>query len=264
MPLPETWYPLAIYFHLQNLEEEVRKRITEQSRRVGQLPDTTVKQIWMLRGSWITFVPRINGAEFNPKFHEIAWYEDIQEVPFRFRLGREQAGLIVGGTIDVCTEGNLLVAQLPISLMVRDPFQPVPTAERDPDKWVSGSARMFETIFASYAHKDHDVVENCAAAYKALGIHMYIDSESLRAGEAWHPALLQLIDRSDVFQLYWSAAAKQSHPVENEWRHALTQRGIKGETFVRGLYWTKPMPEPPAELSARETLNKSGLRARIG
>jgi hypothetical protein len=95
-----------------------------------------------------------------------------------------------------------LVAQLPISLVVRDPLQSVPTAESDPDNRVSGGTRMFETIFASYAHKDHAVVENCAAAYKALGIHMYIDSESLRAGESWHPALLQLIDRSDVFQLY--------------------------------------------------------------
>jgi hypothetical protein len=43
-PLPEIWYPLSIYLHLQANEEQVRQRISEQQRQVGRSFDAAAKQ----------------------------------------------------------------------------------------------------------------------------------------------------------------------------------------------------------------------------
>jgi hypothetical protein len=68
------------------------------------------------------------------------------------------------------------------------------------------------------------------------------DIETLRSGEKWNPALLAMIERANIFQLYWSPAAKRSRYVEQEWRHALKQ---EKNHFIRPLYWKVPMPQPP-------------------
>jgi len=91
-----------------------------------------------------------------------------------------------------------------------------------------------------------EIVEMIGRAYRALGMTFLRDVEILRSGEEWNPALLKLIETADIFQLYWSEAARISGYVEQEWRHALAQGK---QRFIRPLYWKKPMPEPPRELS---------------
>jgi hypothetical protein len=68
----------------------------------------------------------------------------------------------------------------------------------------------------------------------------------MRSGEKWAPALLQLIDESEIFQLLWSKAAKQSAYVRQEWQYAL---GLHRGFFIRPVYWDIPMPPPPRELA---------------
>jgi len=58
--------------------------------------------------------------------------------------------------------------------------------------------------------------------------------------------LLDLIDKSEIFQLLWSKAAKRSHNVRKEWEHAL---GLHRDFFIGPAYWEKPMPAPPRELA---------------
>ena len=84
-------------------------------------------------------------------------------------------------------------------------------------------------------------------AYKALGNEYLRDVNTLRSGEEWNPALLKLIDESEIFQLLWSEAARQSPYVRQEWQHAL---GLSRRQFIRPVYWKKPMPSRPPELSA--------------
>ena len=70
--------------------------------------------------------------------------------------------------------------------------------------------------------------------------------KKLRSGEAFDPALLQMIEMADIFQLCWSKAAKDSRYVTREWRHALGQK--RSDPFIRPTYWEKPMPDAPSEL----------------
>lgn len=87
----------------------------------------------------------------------------------------------------------------------------------------------------------------CRNVYKALGLTVHIDVDSLRSGQIFSHALMRLIDASDVFQLFWSARASQSAYVRQEWEYALAHS--KGEGFIRPVYWEKPMEAPSQALS---------------
>ena len=66
--------------------------------------------------------------------------------------------------------------------------------------------------------------------------------------ERWSEQLLAMIERADVFQLFWSENAAASKSVEKEWRHA-QKLGQEAQRFIRPVYWTQPMPLPPPELA---------------
>jgi hypothetical protein len=241
-PLTGLWYPLTLYLHVAAMRDEVRRRMDARGRRLGVPLDEVTARLTLIRGTWLTLTPRCDGVTFNPASQEVAWYEDVQEVAFRFYVSPEVAGQLLSGSIEACTAEGLPIARLGLSLRVRG------AESTEEEAWATVETEMFRSIFASYAHVDGAIVRRCAAAYRALGIEMFIDRDSLLAGQAWHPALLSLVDQADVFQLYWSEPAKLSAEVEKEWRHALTQRGAKGERFIRGVFWTTPMPKPPEAL----------------
>jgi hypothetical protein len=106
-------------------------------------------------------------------------------------------------------------------------------------------ASPYQAIFASYAHEDADIVERLKVAYNVLGMDFLRDVDELRSGEAWEPALLAMIERADIFQLYWSDAASRSQAVKREWDYALKQ---DKRNFLRPVYWKAPMPHPPKAL----------------
>jgi TIR domain/von Willebrand factor type A domain len=247
-PSTDIWYFLLVLLHLRRLENEVRQRLGRKSKQSGQRFDSTTTETWVNRGIWLALTPRVDGVEFNPITHEVAWYEDIQEVEFRFRAPGSLAGETRIGSVDIQSSG-LPIAQIPIAIRLRR-LEAVGQSQNDPDGWVDHQGSLPNAIFASYSHADRDVVQACAKAYRALGIDLYVDRESLTAGHEWHPALLRLIEESDAFQLYWSDASSNSVYVQQEYRHALSLRNLKGDIFVRPLYWHEPMPPPPNDLSA--------------
>lgn len=252
-PEIDVWYPFLVYLHLQQLRDAVDARLRSQERQAGQRFNTATSEVWVNRGTWLKLTPQAEGVEFNPIFQEIAWYEDIQEVPFRLRVLAEAADTPKLGVVDVTANG-VLVGQLPFALQVRGPDAEtllVGVSGSPPsDHWTVDTAHMFSSIFASYSRHDRDVVDRCAAIYRSLGMHVYIDREALTAGQEWHPELLKLIEQSDVFQLYWSEAASNARYVRDEWQHALGLRGWKGDRFIRPLYWKEPMQQRPAELDS--------------
>ena len=83
-----------------------------------------------------------------------------------------------------------------------------------------------------------------ASAVQLLGDEYLIDSHDLRSGEDWQQRIGELIDDADVFQLFWSSNALQSHYVLAECRHALA---LRREGFIRPVYWQDPLPEDPTQ-----------------
>jgi hypothetical protein len=83
--------------------------------------------------------------------------------------------------------------------------------------------------------------------YKALGFNVLIDIDNLRSGQLWNEELMRLIDRADIFQLFWSKNSANSTFVKQEWEYAL--KNYKGEGFIRPVYLEKPLePAPPPKL----------------
>jgi hypothetical protein len=193
------------------------------------------------RGTTVTLVPSADGVVFNPERVDVAWQEDVQEVPFRLQVQPGTAPGVIPGRVDVFV-GTLPVAIVSIGLDVS-----AGSTEDRPQQTVS-SARMFERVFASYSRQDQEVVLACTSLYQAMGVTVLVDQADLQSGDDWRSKLHRLIDEADVFQLYWSTNSSSSSAVGNEWHYALGMHA-KGPRFIRPVYWESPMPTPPAELA---------------
>jgi hypothetical protein len=111
----------------------------------------------------------------------------------------------------------------------------------------STTTKPYQSIFCSYSHKDTWIVERVEKAYKALGMDFLRDVVKLKSGQDWNDELLNMIDRADIFQLFWSSNAMQSKYVQQEWEYAL-KKGTGRVSFIRPVYWEEPMPNVPPEL----------------
>jgi TIR domain len=236
------WYSLLVLLHGEAMGRQVSALLKQWAPKLGgdAATSTTTASGAITRGTTLTLVPSADGVAFNPASVEVTWQEDVQEVPFRFRVHEGRRHESVAGQIEVAV-GPLLVAVVPFGLMI---------AEHAPSKRSLkdsvSHARVFDTVFASYSRRDEEVVRACTDLYRAMGVTVLVDQADLRAGDEWKRALHDMINKADVFQLYWSTASSASTEVDTEWRYAL---GLgKGMRFIRPVYWQTPMPLPPREL----------------
>jgi hypothetical protein len=142
------------------------------------------------------------------------------------------------GMLTFTVEG-VIVADIPISIYVGERGSAAEMAVT--------SVSPYQAIFCSYSHRDKKVIEHVESACKTLGITYLRDAIELRSGQRWQDELRAMIERADIFQLFWSRNAARSEYVEQEWRHALGL-GREATKFLRPVYWEEPMPPPPAEL----------------
>jgi hypothetical protein len=254
---PARWCDLVASAHLEEkrpgsnpeepapLEQARRnaKRILEDVE-AGQVAERTEDSRQAIpRGGEITFLPEVDGVEFNPSQLQFLWQEDEHTVHFRMRAAPELDGKVARGRMSVFF-GAILVADLTLRFAVSRAAEI--NEPKPPD---AVTARPYRKIFASYSHKDDQIVEQFERYAEAFGDEYLRDVRRLRSGEQWNERLLQMIDEADVFQLFWSRNALDSPYVEQEWRHAL-RRGLVG--FVRPVYWEEPFPERPPESPAPE------------
>lgn len=197
-------------------------------------------------GTEILIVPQGVGLRFDPPQASITWSGAWQRADFTMRATGERVGHVIEGSI-ACYVGPLLVADVRLPVVVPRPGAPV----EDPEEAGPAlqSARLYQSVFASYSHDDTPLVEAMEKAYKALGMDYLRDVMTLKSGQSWSDQLLRMIEQADVFQLFWSTPASQSLYVEQEWRHALGL-GHKGAAFIRPIYWERPLPKVPEPLQS--------------
>ena len=240
----QQWQTLLVYTHIADALDTVRRDALKFAEELGERPRVmhAAAAQPVERGTTLTIVPSCAGVRFNPERLSLSWDEDWQRSSFRFSVADELAGSAAAGEIAVYV-GPLILAVLKFGLLVSD---------GEPSDVPIGAAQQQQTVgpssvFASYSHDDTPVVLACRNAYKALGLTVNIDVDALRSGDQWDPRLMQLIDGSDVFQLFWSARAAASEPVQREWRYALAHS--RGAGYIRPVYWEQPLIAPPPELS---------------
>jgi cell division septation protein DedD len=254
------WFPLLAFAHLEELppdasadEPDPVEEVRAQARMIlGDMAQgyADVKQdsrYAIPHEAEITFVPEIPGFEVNPPRRTFLWLESVHREEFRIRAGPQLAGTAVRGRMSVFW-GSILLAEVSLAIRVeaRIASGPAPPVER-------AASRPFRNIFPSYSHRDAGIVEEFERYARTLGDRYLRDVHELRAGEVWNDRLKDLIQKADVFQLFWSWNALRSPYVEEEWRYALS---LGRPNFVRPTYWQDPLPEEPARSLPPEELRR--------
>lgn len=243
---PAEWQPLMAYIFQDFASAAVSRDVQEE---LGDRPDirgtTRPAQQSVEQGALVTATPHIPGFEFDPPSQAGRFRQDWRRFDFEFQAVDAPLDEAANGRVTFTVEG-VIVADVPLSVYVTEELS---TAEKAPTEQTTANA--YEAIFCSYSHDDTAIVERVEAAYKALGIDYLRDVTTLRAGHSWNDELINLIERADIFQLFWSDHAKDSKFVAQEWQHALALIAArqKDEHFIRPVRWQEPMPDPPSELA---------------
>jgi hypothetical protein len=236
---PEEWQSMYAYV----LREAVTKAVEEDAaqqlgerladyRQVARPASHPVSE-----GAMITATPLLPGFQFNPPSIQMGFYEDWHRFDFKLRAKDAPLDQAANGVLTFSVEG-VIVADVPLSIFV--------SQQPRPRKMISAAQKAYNAVFCSYSHKDTLIVERVERAIKTLGVEYLRDVHALRSGQHWGEELYKLIDRADIFQLFWSPTAAQSPYVEQEWRYALDLD--RGDTFIRPVYWQRPIPSVPQEL----------------
>jgi cell division protein FtsZ len=190
----------------------------------------------------VDITPDIPGLLFETQRASLALWQDTQSVEFRFRPQATAIATACRGWVHFWL-GGVALADVAVTIFVAG--DAVPEVFRT--ALARANARPYRLVFPSYSHEDAVIVERLEAYAAAFGDEYLHDASRLRAGQHWSDELKRFIHRADVFQLFWSQNAATSHHVEQEWRHALSEREIRADPFfLRPVYWTaEPAPIPP-------------------
>lgn len=242
---PSCWSTVEVFLYLRDYRELVQTEI----RRLQDREDLDYSGVSsefpksLPAGCPVRVSLESNSLRTNPSELTINWYEPYNR--FRFRISPiddNKDGYSASLDVDVFAD-DLPVASMRLAIAVNSNVR----GERATP--AISDAACYEDIFASYAREDLELVKHLKERYEALGLYMFIDLDDLRSGASWRTALFQRIDRSDLFQLFWSDHARQSEYVAIEWKHALRAREIKGGRFIRPVYWHDPISPVPEELA---------------
>ena len=245
---PAQWYDLLAFAHLAERrpdapadEPDPLAQVKAQAEQLlaGRLGDYDDPRSDSRHGvpldGEITFLPEIPGVEFNPERRIFRWQEDVHREEFRLRAGSDLVGRTARGRLTVYL-GVIILAEVDLALRV-DPAAPSPSAPQPPPQ--PDQARPYRKIFASYSHRDVEVVRQFELLATSLGDEYLRDIARLRSGADWDEALLRLIDEADVFQLFWSSNSMRSPYVQREWEYAIS---LARPHFIRPTYWEDPLP----------------------
>ncbi len=242
-------HPLLVYSHLQGALDAIS---TDAGQVLGMVAanyhqpgaDTDGR---LPPGTEIVIVPQADGLTFEPPEARLTWSGSWQRADFVMEATGDHVGQMIEGSV-ACYCGPLLIAEMRLPVMVPD-GEDEPSSAPVPRQ--IQTTEMYRTIYPSFSHADSALVEAIAAAGETLGLDDLGETLALKLGERWSDELLRKIEAADIFQLFWSESSSRSDFVEQEWRHALPLANQKDPTFIRPVYWKRPLPPVPPALYHR-------------
>ncbi len=242
-PDNETWHPLLAYLFRESAADAVS---ADAKERLGPRDDVRVTHRPALGaipgGALVIATPDVPGLEFNPPSASVRFRKDWHRFEFEFQAVSAPLDEAANGAITFQVEG-VIVGEVPVSIYVSQ-------SAASPDIQ-QAEGKAYQAVFCSYSHKDIAIARLVEAAVLTLGYTYLRDMTTLRAGEDWNEALMAMIDRADIFQLFWSENSAGSKYVEQEWRYALDliEAQRKDRRFIRPVRWVDPpQPNPPSDL----------------
>ena len=163
---PSKWYPLLAFAHLDKNPPDAPKDqpdpLREVHRQAAQLlgsqstgyASTTQDSLQAIpREGELTFIPQVDGIDFNPRSQAVLWIESVHRVEFRMSARPVASETTLRGRVSVFL-GTIILADVPIRVTVGG----TAPEEATPSTLTSDSARPYRKIFASYSHKDLSIV----------------------------------------------------------------------------------------------------------
>lgn len=243
------WVDLLVFAHLAEARSNDRaapdpvKVVESQARALlGSAVDDHRRVVQdssfaIPREGEMTVVPAVAGVRFNPPKETFLWTEDVHRSEFRVQLEEPTPeGKVLRGTVTIFL-GALIVGEVPLRLRAS-----ASSKEASIEPSIKETAQAYRQVFVSYAHRDAWIVEHVAAISRGLGDQYLRDVTHLRSGERWLDALKDLIQKADIFQLFWSSHSINSEHVMAEVDFALS---LGRPNFVRPVYWEVPLPRTP-------------------
>ncbi|MEQ8676469.1 MAG: toll/interleukin-1 receptor domain-containing protein [Aggregatilineales bacterium] len=246
---PHIWEPFYAYVFRASAENDV---LTDAIRALGEKSSNTNANI--PTGIAITATPYVPGFQFYPLSQTARFDEAWSRFDFQIKAKIAQQNQFETGHVTFTIDG-IIVADVPIAIYVGA------DASRKKVEVQSTSSPLYTSIFCSYSHTDSHIIERIEHAYQTLGIDSLHDLTTLKSGNHWSEDLPGMIDRADVFQLFWSQSAAQSPTVRQEYEHALKVNG-KRHNFIRPVCWENPLPPIPQKLSHLHFAYKPDLLKR--
>ena len=239
----DAWQSLLVYAHVTSAAKAVRNDAQKYKDEIQPIKETTSKtSARIARGTELSIIPSCTGVTFNPAQVTFRWAEEFHRASFRFKAEPSLAGDAVSGQISIHA-GPLLISTIKFAMLFNDKTNSPSLGEQVEQATMYSSNR----IFISYSHNDTELALLFRNVLEAVGYDVLIDIDDLRAGQVWNAELMNMIERADIFQLFWSSNSSQSEYCRREWQHALQQE--KPDGYIRPIYWRKPLPTPPEELS---------------
>lgn len=231
---------LSVWAHLDAQRAEVLARARQE---LGEEPAVhTGGPARVARGTRLAFHVEVEGMTIEEPVGWVDWEGEIAQTSFFVDVPADAAAGHHKGRVSVCVEG---VPVMEMRFLIRVGEAAAASAP------LTTEIQRYRSAFASYSSKDR------AEVFKRIqGIHqvapdldIFVDVDSLRAGQDWEKELWRQISGRDVFFLFWSANAKNSRWVEKEWRFALEKRGLE---FIDPIPLVPPEEAPPPpELSSK-------------
>ncbi len=279
---PGLWYPMLAFAHLAERRPDAPPEEADPIEQVKalaqqQLGESASAYVSRLsdageaipRQSELTFVPSIDGVEFNPPRRTFRWLEDVHQEDFRLHAAPTPSAVTARGRLTVFL-GVVILADVELVIRIDElaPRPPAPASIATPAATVEhaeasgelepASATPYRKIFPSYSHRDRQIVEQVERFGSAIGDVYLQRLVALRSGEQEDARLRELIDEADVFQLFWSTNSMHSEQVRQEWEHALA---LDRPNFIRPTYWEQPMPRSAIPLLPPEPLGQLHFHA---
>ena len=217
-------------------------------KRAGQsgtfVPKGSKEAVPVQTGTWLTVSVAIPAFGIDQATDRMYWDGDLVNTSFAIAVPRDTPpGTSVGTAMIHGDHVPIAVLHFEITTgALAEPVVPLPSQEH-----------KIKSIFASYASQDRLDVLRWTQGAETLGVDVFVDVLTLRAGSNWTVELFRQVPAMDLFCLFWSKAASESVWVEREWRCALAARGLD---YIHPVPLVDPRTvPPPRELSQTKHFN---------
>jgi hypothetical protein len=201
------------------------------------------------RGQELVFELTMRGLDVQePTTMRLVWNGKPKSVKFDVSVPDDCQPKSVTGTVDVY-HLNVPIGNLRFKLDIVPRGEVEAAAERS--SFPEQKFTRYRYAFISYASEDRAEVLRRVQVLPLVRIDYFQDITSLDPGDRWAKELYKEIDKSDVFFLFWSKAARDSEWVEKEVLYAMERKHGDEESApdIKPVMLEGPPPvEPPERL----------------